>query len=73
MAEDFKVEAGIKITRTQTIYPFSSMKVGDSFLVKFGVVDIQSVRSSMSQHGRRTKTHFKSRKVQGGFRVWRTK
>lgn len=55
-------------------YPFRYMKVGDSFLVKTEKDRLRALSAAntfgCTKLGQRTK--FKSRKVEGGYRVWRT-
>ena len=75
----FKIEKGItKPERSrgpgrEAIYPWRSMKVGDSFFVPIGETykGIRGAASSATQ--RLAPKRFSARKVEGGIRVWRDK
>lgn len=57
-----------------TIFPFSDLKVGESFLVPCtrgdGMAD--RVRNLARYHGNKLKRTFVHRRVRGGIRCWRT-
>jgi hypothetical protein len=52
-------------------YPWTEMKVSDSFLVPNG--KITSLRASASRAGATYKRKFAVRAVDGGVRIWRVK
>lgn len=70
----FKIESSIPVPASrQTTYPFSSMSVGDSFLVeKADPKKAASVRACASVYGKKTNSKFTCKQVEGGVRVWRT-
>jgi hypothetical protein len=53
-------------------YPFTRMRVGDSFLVR-DTVSMIRIRTAASWAGTRHHMKFSCLKVEGGMRVWRTK
>ena len=60
-----------------TQYPFETMEVGDSFLVKSeegktGKQLSQRISPSASRHAKLTNRKYTLRIVEGGVRVWRT-
>lgn len=63
--------------RNETIYPFPDMDVGDSFFVRAVPYKLRSVQQMVGQaakrFGRRSKTRFTTRHVEGGVRCWRVK
>jgi hypothetical protein len=57
----------------QRKYPFRTMMVGDSFLVKESGERVRlTLGSAASVAGRRLKRTFTVRKTEDGHRVWRT-
>lgn len=57
--------------RPRLKYPFDDMQVGDSFLItEAGMV--KNARSAAWMYSRRHGMKFSCRKVDGGWRVWRT-
>jgi hypothetical protein len=76
MTKTLKVEKGVPLPppvwRKSRIYPFDSMKVGDSFFVPGG--DRQSYSKAISAahyYGKKHDMKFRIRGVEGGCRVWR--
>jgi len=72
MAE-FKIEKNIPFPRSGSMYPIAEMEVGDSFLVE----DIDKRSSVVTTICRFRKEQpdrkFTTRKVEDGYRCWRTK
>jgi hypothetical protein len=74
MPDLIKIEKGIPIpvgfpNKRHNKYPWRTMEVGDSFLVTTGA-------NQFTQHGRWSEItgyEYTTRKVEGGFRIWRTK
>lgn len=65
-----KIETGIPCPRKpRNKYPFSDMKVGDSFFWSNG--DGSTIRSAASVSSQRLKYKFSVVKENGGFRVFR--
>jgi hypothetical protein len=52
-------------------YPFHEMTVGDSFLIEEPWM-VKNARSAAWMHSKRHGWKFSCRKVEGGWRVWRT-
>ena len=77
----FKIEKGIPIPEKRTrmggsIYPFDKMKVGDSFHLgdkarNYGEAHTVMIKAYL--YGRYHNKKFSVRKVEDGYRVWRTK
>lgn len=54
-------------------YPFAEMEVGDSFFIPGSGEDVRlRVANAAMVHGKRNGKTFTSRKVDGGFRLWRS-
>lgn len=76
--EEFEIEEGVPIppqTRTAK-YKWEKMKVGSSFFVPIkGDDDSKALgaKSAASSYGKRHHMEFKTRTVEGGIRIWRTK
>ena len=73
----FKVEKAVKPFKPITarvgrrpIYPFGSMEVGDSFLVK-QIENAQTARNSAWAYGKNHGRKFTARTVENGLRIWR--
>ena len=70
---EIKIEKGIPIPAGQQgaprKYPFDEMEIGDSFLV--AEEKIRSVRALASLAKKKNGMKVATRKVDGGFRVWR--
>jgi len=58
-------------SRPRSRYPFAEMTVGDSFLVTDPGA-AKNVRSAAWMFSKRHSVRFSCRKVEGGWRVWRT-
>lgn len=73
MSSEFKVEKGIPVPAFKDAYkyPFSNMKVGDSFFVPMNDPICRKVSYASFQYGKRHKQKFKIRSVDGGVRCWR--
>ena len=82
MTGEFKIEKNIELPKRSSgrpsKYPFSEMKVGDSFFIPVADhIDIWNVagavRNAANMARIRDKTigRFSTRKVEGGVRVWR--
>ncbi|WP_353265785.1 hypothetical protein [Gemmatimonas sp.] len=52
-------------------YPFADMYVGDSFLIEDPSM-VKNARSAAWMYSKRHGWKFSCRKVEGGWRVWRT-
>ncbi len=70
----FSVESNIPLTPPQigrrSVYPFGSMKVGDSFVAD--ALNKNRVASAMSRDGERNNRKFTMRKQPDGtIRIWR--
>lgn len=63
-----KIERNIPVPTQRSAYPINLMKAGDSFLVAV-VGQANSARGAFNRLGIKCMT----RKVDGGFRVWRVK
>jgi hypothetical protein len=76
MPDQIKIEKGVIIpapkggASRQSKYPYKSMEVGDSF---FAPGKNARGFSYITQWSKATGNHYISRKVEGGFRIWRTK
>jgi hypothetical protein len=57
--------------RQRLKYPFDDMDVGDSFLLTDPSM-VKNARSAAWMYSRRHGMKFSCRKVEGGWRVWRT-
>lgn len=73
---DLTIERGIPIpTETRgrpSIWPFASMKIGDSFFLAGDSVKCQrTLASASTYYHRRHGMVFVTRKVDGGARIWR--
>ena len=69
------IEKGIEIPnqkwariKRKPKYPFQEMEMGDSFFVKN-----DAARASAHNFAKENKVAFTSRKVDGGYRIWRIK
>lgn len=70
MKESFTIEKTVPLLPYhRTIYPFPDMEVGDSFACANGS-RVSSAVASFSRHNPGKK--FSVRKVDGGYRCWRT-
>ena len=70
--QQFQIEKGVPIPgagRSAAKYPLAEMEVGDSF---FTDVERDRIYTAVSYFGYRNNKKFSVRKVDGGFRVWRT-
>ena len=71
---EFKIEKGVPIPkkgREKKVWPFDEMAVGDSFFV---TADLHGrAQTAASWYSRRDRKKFTVRKVDGGYRVWRTR
>lgn len=69
-----QVETGIPIplpaTSGRRLYPWHELEVGQSFLATGGTKN--SVAAGASAFGKKLGRKFRTSKVQGGIRVWRT-
>lgn len=71
---EIKIESGVPIPENRGIqakYPFSEMKVGDSFFLHNA--KIGKISSAKAHWERKLGAVFAIRTVDGGVRVWRTK
>ena len=71
-----KIEPNIPLPvgRRNLLYPFASMNVGDSFLVKIKPFDPKraaSIRACASAFGKKNSAKFTCKRVDDGIRVWR--
>jgi len=72
--EQLQIESGIPIPPrrrkggAQRVYPFGSMKVGDSFFVAGSA---SSPEAAAGLYARKHKMKFTARYVDGGVRIWR--
>lgn len=57
--------------RPRLKYPFDDMQVGDSFLITDAGM-VKNARSAAWMYSKRHRMKFSCRKVDGGWRVWRT-
>ena len=67
---EIKIEKNIELPRRSAknkLYPFDNLEVGDSFFT-----EKESVRGSVIWNQHITGKRFTVRKVDGGFRCWRT-
>ena len=76
MKTEFKIDKGVPLPQPRRKYPLDKMKVGDSFFLpvetpRTKVID-NRIRSTLYSTSRNQNIHITIRKVQGGFRVWRT-
>ena len=74
---EIKVEKGVEIPpmKAHNKYPWDRLEVGDSFFVTLTNRNEHSLRSSLAacaNNRSRRGNKFIVRKVDGGFRVWRT-
>lgn len=74
---EIKIEKGVPIPHRRGSgptekYPFSKMKIGDSFLVQ-GDKDSSAIRVTASAAGRRLKFTFTVHRGEDGYRIWRIK
>ena len=71
----FEIESGIPMPRKRgSKYPWAAMKIGDSFFVPDRPgVRRNPIRAGASIQTRKSgyKVKYKTRKVDGGMRVWR--
>lgn len=70
-----KIEKNVPIPKShqgrRSAYPFASMQLGDSFLVRCRTPrDMNRVRSAAAIYAGKTGAKFKTRSVDGGIRVW---
>lgn len=65
----FEIEKGVPVTK-KAKYSFESMEVGDSFFLS--VDQRRKFSNTASGWGKRNGKKFIVRKVDGGFRCWRT-
>ncbi len=68
---EFKIEKGFSIPKAKKKYPFSTMEVGDSFLV--GNDNLKSIRSSAYNYASKNHKKFAVRETPEGHRCWRIK
>lgn len=71
----FKIERGVLMPSrrsTESKYPFLELEIGDSFFVPEDANKDNNIRASAHSVGFRNSKKFSVRKVDGGFRVWRT-
>lgn len=73
----FPIHAGVPIppggTRTRVSeYPFARMSVGDSFPIADQQARNAAARAARYYEKRNAGVKFTTRKVEGGFRLWRT-
>lgn len=68
-----EIEKGVPLPTTEPVkcrkYPYTTMEIGDSFLVTDRTPE--AVGSSASQMGKRLNRKFRSAKTREGVRVWR--
>jgi hypothetical protein len=64
----YKIEKGVLLAKSK--YPFRQMEIGDSFFVENGNGRI--LRPAASNAGLAAGRKYTVRKVDGGYRVWRT-
>jgi hypothetical protein len=73
---EFKIEQGIEIPPRRSgalKYPFDQMNVGDSFFIpEDSSVKPANVSNSAQAYGKQTGRKFTVRRVEGGYRCWRT-
>ena len=74
MTSDYVIEKNVPLVQKnrggrKEKYPFRQMEVGDSFVVRGGIVS--SMRVTLRFAGLRHGRTFKTRAVEGGVRVWR--
>lgn len=67
----YKIEKNVPFESTSK-YPFAKMIPGDSFFVKGNDVTVQLIRTHLSLYKKKAnpKHTYKTRKVDGGIRVW---
>ena len=81
MTEDYTLESGVTIPSVQRgrdKYPFATMDVDDSFLIRFDDEDSKRIRRRAYAAASWANTHrapkrFAVRTVDEGVRIWRTK
>ena len=69
------IEKGIPVKRPRedSVYPFTEMEVGDSFLATEQICKKpHKVRMAAHEAGKRLGRKYVTRTVEGGIRVWRT-
>ena len=73
----YKIEKNIPYPKAaDRKYPFSEMKIGDSFFVPFSEMKNRSVIAlSASYHGRKSNRKYRTQKTEdgNGIRCWRIK
>ncbi len=75
MKTEFKIEKGVALPPPKRRYPFSEMKIGDSFFIP--VEDPRTpdgdnrIRATVHTSARNRKIVATIQKVKGGFRVWK--
>lgn len=74
-ASTFKIERGVPLPPrgTQSAYPFSEMKVGDSFLVPLDGRKAVNIQHALWFSAKRKGVHILTRSDSQGVRVWRVK
>lgn len=69
----FEIEKGIALPQIKSSrgngYPFAEMEVGDSFITENKSVSASSIQFCKKNPDKA----FTSRKVEGGYRIWRVK
>jgi hypothetical protein len=67
-----KVEKGVPMPVAESKYPFSEMEIGDSFAVDWKVHN--NARQAAWYYASRNKPWgFKTKRMNGKLRIWRTK
>ena len=71
---NYEVEKGIEIPGGgKKKYPWDEMEVGDSFFIP-GLGEVpRNIASSAPTHRKKRGEKYTTRKVEGGYRIWRTK
>ncbi len=64
------IEKNVPVVENKKKYPFGQMAVGDSFFAD--VIDPNSIKVCASLFGKKHNKMFTVRKVDGGYRCWRT-
>ena len=70
----YEIEKGVPLAAKRAYdhkYPFSSMEIGDSFFAPCDETARNRITTSVSYASKRYGTKYVTRKVDGGFRVWR--
>lgn len=64
----FQIEKNVPLEPYKHIYPFGEMNIGESFIA----TESRKARTALSMYCRRHPgREFKTRKVDGGIRIWR--